>query len=115
MAYLKYFIYPLLIVGVIWLLFLSGGNNYVTSGRFDEYSEEVSDPVHTITSNNWECTEDCSGHEAGYEWASVHDITDPEDCGGNSDSFIEGCQAYANETSHEIDESNQGYYDNYSY
>jgi len=43
------------------------------------------------------CTEDCSGHEAGYEWAEEQGITDPDDCGGNSDSFIEGCQAYAEE------------------
>jgi hypothetical protein len=24
-------------------------------------------------------------------------ITDPDDCGGNSQSFVEGCQAYAEE------------------
>lgn len=42
------------------------------------------------------CTQDCSGHEAGYEWADGHGITDPNDCGGNSQSFIEGCMAYAN-------------------
>ena len=51
----------------------------------------------SITSDNWECTGDCSGHRAGYEWAEDKDITDPEDCGGNSVSFIEGCEAYANE------------------
>lgn len=43
------------------------------------------------------CTEDCSGHEAGYEWASEKGITDPYDCDGNSNSFIEGCRAYAEE------------------
>ena len=42
----------------------------------------------------YECTEDCSGHEAGYEWAENNDISDVDDCGGNSNSFIEGCQAY---------------------
>ena len=40
------------------------------------------------------CTDDCSGHSAGYEWAAENDITDPSDCGGNSQSFIEGCEAY---------------------
>jgi hypothetical protein len=45
----------------------------------------------------YECTEDCSGHEAGYEWAEENEITDPDDCGGNSDSFEEGCRAYAEE------------------
>ena len=43
------------------------------------------------------CTQDCSGHEAGYAWAERKDITDPDDCGGNSQSFIEGCRAYAEE------------------
>jgi len=50
-----------------------------------------------ITRDNWECTGDCSGHNAGYEWAEEKGISDPEDCGGNSSSFIEGCEAYANE------------------
>lgn len=42
----------------------------------------------------YECTQDCSGHEAGYEWAEQKGITSEGDCGGNSNSFIEGCQAY---------------------
>jgi hypothetical protein len=46
---------------------------------------------------DYECTEDCSGHAAGYEWAEQHGIDDPDDCGGNSNSFIEGCQEYASE------------------
>lgn len=45
----------------------------------------------------YECTEDCSGHEAGYGWAEERGITDPDDCGGNSESFEEGCRAYAEE------------------
>lgn len=47
--------------------------------------------------HGYTCTEDCSGHEAGYEWAEENDITDPDDCGGNSQSFIEGCESYAEE------------------
>ena len=45
--------------------------------------------------HGYTCTDDCSGHEAGCDWAERHDIEDPNDCGGHSDSFIEGCQAYA--------------------
>ena len=45
------------------------------------------------------CTVDCSGHEAGYAWAEDRDITDPDDCGGKSWSFEEGCRAYAIEQS----------------
>lgn len=40
------------------------------------------------------CTSDCSGHEAGATWAEENQIEDPEDCGGNSDSFIEGCRTF---------------------
>lgn len=51
--------------------------------------------------NNWShgylCTVNCSGHEAGYQWAEEHGITDPSECSGNSTSFIEGCEAYAEE------------------
>lgn len=41
------------------------------------------------------CTHDCSGHEAGYAWAEENDVTEPLDCSGNSQSFIEGCEARA--------------------
>lgn len=41
------------------------------------------------------------GHDAGREWAEDNDITDPDDCDGNSDSFIEGCQEYAEEQEEE--------------
>lgn len=43
------------------------------------------------------CIGDCSGHEAGYQWAEENGIDDPDTCGGNSNSFIEGCQSYAEE------------------
>lgn len=54
-------------------------------------------PALADTFHGYECTEDCSGHEAGYAWAEQNDISDPNDCGGNSQSFIEGCEAWANE------------------
>ncbi|MFW0871348.1 MAG: hypothetical protein ACKKL4_02755 [Patescibacteria group bacterium] len=45
----------------------------------------------------YKCTEDCSGHKAGYEWAEMNRIISSWDCGGNSSSFIEGCIAYTEE------------------
>jgi hypothetical protein len=30
------------------------------------------------------CTQDCSGHEAGYAWAKQKGINDPDHCGGRS-------------------------------
>ena len=47
--------------------------------------------------HGYPCTQDCSGHKAGYEWAERNGIADPDDCGGNSNSFIEGCMAWAEE------------------
>ena len=47
--------------------------------------------------HGYPCTEDCSGHEAGYEWAEENDIDDTYDCDSNSSSFTEGCEAYVEE------------------
>ena len=41
------------------------------------------------------------GHDAGYEWAQEHDITDTEYSNGNSDSFNEGVRQYAEEQEEE--------------
>lgn len=60
-------------------------------------------PIDTATTpateyfHGYPCTVDCSGHEAGYQWAGDHGIVDKDDCTGNSDSFIEGCKAYVEE------------------
>ena len=64
-------------------------------------------PKNTLISSSFHgypCTGNCSGHEAGYEWAEENDITDPSDCDGNSNSFIEGCEAYAEEYDDENNE-----------
>lgn len=61
-------------------------------------------------SYDYECTEDCSGHEAGYEWAAENDITDPDDCGGKSQSFMEGCEAYAEEHEEHEEQEEERYY-----
>lgn len=60
-----------------------------------------------LTFYGYACTVDCSGHEAGYNWAEEHDITDHDDCPidpNNSHSFTEGCWAYADEQSGDNDE-----------
>lgn len=44
-----------------------------------------------------DCLGDCSGHQAGYDWAEDNDINDTGDCNGNSDSFSEGCESYVEE------------------
>jgi hypothetical protein len=60
-----------------------------------DYNESSNYEPQTFGGND--CIGDCSGHEAGYNWAEEKDIDDPSDCGGNSNSFIEGCETYAEE------------------
>jgi len=43
------------------------------------------------------CTKDCGGHKAGYEWAQKKKVTKPEQCGGKSKSFVEGCRIWVKE------------------
>ena len=88
-----------IIIGIIYLLLVASSpkkTKYIErdfkNGNHIEVEVEES-----LTSDNWDCIGDCSGHWAGYEWAEDRGIYDPEDCGGNSISFIEGCEAYANE------------------
>lgn len=59
-----------------------------------DYTDDEDEPLYF---NGDVCTVDCSGHEAGYEWAEEKGISDPYDCDGNSQSFIEGCESYAEE------------------
>ena len=45
----------------------------------------------------YECTEDCSGHQAGYDWAEQNGIDDESSCSTPSDSFNQGCESYVEE------------------
>ena len=57
------------------------------------------------TFGNYDRTIDCSGHQAGAEWAEEHDINDAADCpDGNSTSFYEGCVAYTEGSTTEMDD-----------
>jgi hypothetical protein len=63
-------------------------------------SEQAAEDTPTYSGESFDgnpCVGDCSGHEAGYQWAEENGIDDPDNCGGNSNSFIEGCRSYAEE------------------
>jgi hypothetical protein len=47
--------------------------------------------VNAATFKGYQCTQDCSGHIAGYKWAMRKGIT------GKSRSFVEGCYAWVDE------------------
>lgn len=57
----------------------------------DQLDEAQTREVDAATNN---CIGDCSGHQAGYEWAQDNSISSESDCDGNSDSFNEGCVNY---------------------
>jgi opacity protein-like surface antigen len=46
-----------------------------------------------------QCLGDCSGHQAGYDWAEQNDVDDESSCSTPSQSFNEGCQSYIDENS----------------
>jgi len=99
------------IVGVIIIIAVFWGFSVLFSS--DESSSSYEPVVNSSTVENqdydneyaeepqsfggYECTDDCSGHEAGYNWAEENGIEDEGGCGGNSNSFIEGCQSYVEE------------------
>ena len=44
------------------------------------------------------CSQDCSGHIKGYEWAIELGVTNYDACNSNSASFTEGCERGVDET-----------------
>src|SRR5690348_16577138 len=83
---------------------VKGGETYP---EYDDRRDALDGAAGEYAGNG--CTQDCSGHDAGYQWAQDHDVTDPDDCGGKSWSFEEGCRAYAEgRTQDDDDQSDDG-------
>lgn len=119
---------PLVFATVVWLLAGCGGSGggdscsrhencdyasyepeYVEVDTADVDAQEVEVP----TFDN--CTDDCSGHDAGFIWAQDNDVTDSSECGGDSQSFIEGCEAFAQQRQELAEEQAQENYEEESY
>ena len=58
----------------------------------------------------YECTDDCSGHKAGYEWAEARGVSDAAQCPlrGKALSFYEGCLAFTEDPDRGADEDDDG-------
>jgi len=93
----------LLIIGAVAVFFYFANGRNEDEHTRESRSQSVGEADNAETNpkkfGGYECTVDCSGHEAGYRWAEEHDITDGEDCDtagehSNSPSFAEGCHAY---------------------
>lgn len=72
---------------------VSGCNSYIKEQM--NYSKKSTEKK--FIKQGFYCSDDCSGHQAGYEWARGKDIESVWDCGGKSNSFIEGCKTYVYE------------------
>jgi len=73
----------ILSVGVVCFLTIGCSDN---AGSYTSYSSDSK--AGTIVENPYSSG---SGHYAGYEWASKKGASS---CGGNSSSFIAGCETY---------------------
>lgn len=110
------FVGLLVIVGLIWLFSsLFGGGNDSSSedtyhpttysgSSYNRYGDDYEEYDDYSYENPYD---DGSGHSAGYEWAEENDV---DSCGGNSDSFIEGCEEYVNQR-----DEQENYEDEYDY
>ena len=58
----------------------------------------------------YDCSDNCSGHVAGYRWAEAHSITAESDCPlrGGGISFYEGCLVYVDDRDRGADEDDDG-------
>lgn len=72
----------------------------VVFGQSSLYSEDLPSGVERKKDGNlyfWgrKCTDDCSEHMSGYDWAEINDITSWQECyqmgKDKSSSFLEGC------------------------
>jgi hypothetical protein len=93
----------LALIGVVGVVLYFANGRSEDEHRAKAHAQSIGDAVSSETNPRefagYECTVDCSGHEAGYEWAEEHDISDGDDCDragehSNSPSFAEGCHAY---------------------
>lgn len=81
--------HTLLIAFGLLLTACSGGQS---SHYESEYSDDYSYEEDLYEGNPYS---DGSGHYAGFEWAERKGVSS---CGGNSQSFIEGCEEYLRQT-----------------
>lgn len=77
-----------LLLAVTGLLLVMGCSSSTPSSSSDSNGNTTSAANCTEPENPYD---EGSGHYAGYEWAENND---PGACGGNSQSFIEGCEEY---------------------
>lgn len=51
-------------------------------------------PSGPLVFHGYACTIECGQLQEGYAWASARQISNPADCRGTSETFIDGCRAF---------------------
>ncbi|OAV22979.1 hypothetical protein AO371_1693 [Moraxella catarrhalis] len=99
-------------LGIGWIVLMAVAYFYTKEKQAEEYRRDyavakqwyMEEETEKLASKGYlniesgdDCTQDCSGHEAGFEWAKENEVGDVVYCEGTSQSFIEGCEAYVRE------------------
>lgn len=96
---LGFFVLPPVIAGVLSREEPETTGSSYTSWESDTSSDEPEDTfvesAYVDNRGTYDCTEDCSGHSAGYDWAAENEVCDTEFDGGGSESFAEGVRQWA--------------------
>jgi hypothetical protein len=79
------------------------GEEFDEDAAYDRATDELSYETYSTIGAPYGCTDDCSGHDAGFEWAKNNGSTDGS-CYGDSQSFVEGCQAYGEAIEEKVEE-----------
>lgn len=88
--------------GNVYSYMLDGVRYYKSAPPTDPRATEVKFVTHyryraqpeAPAFGSYRCTQSCSGHRAGYDWAQRRGVTRFDQCAGRSRSFIEGCFVY---------------------
>ncbi|MCD7037025.1 hypothetical protein LRQ11_03770 [Pseudomonas sp. MAFF 311095] len=60
-----------------------------------------------VTFDGNPCLGDCSGHQAGYDWAEQNDVDDESSCSTPSASFNQGCESYVEENAASVSDDEE--------
>lgn len=89
-----------------------GSSGLFAKAQFDEDAAredavaDVGSETFSVVGDTSTCTDDCSGHEAGFEYAKEQGYTDSSECsGGSSQSFNEGCEAFGAAIEERVEEA----------
>jgi hypothetical protein len=52
-------------------------------------------PSGPLVFHGYACMLECAQLQEGYAWASAHEIKSPAECRGTSETFLDGCRAFA--------------------